>query len=263
MWVGVVSLFPELVSMAASHGVLGRACDNNIVDLDLVNPRDFARDKHNTVDDRPYGGGPGMVMMVEPLTAAVTVARQRFVSRHPQRAPQDAPVIYLSPAGRRLDQQLVGELAQLPGMVLVAGRYEGVDQRFVDSQVDCELSVGDYVVSGGELPALLVLDAVARLLPGTLGNSASAIMESHLDGLLDYPHYTRPENQGGEVPEVLLSGDHAMISRWRTRQALLRTWKRRPDMLAGRTLSQLERELLAQAISEDDAAGAPAGGKQQ
>jgi tRNA (guanine37-N1)-methyltransferase len=250
MWVGIVSLFPELIATAASYGVLSRALERDIVTLEVVNPRSFAADRHNTVDDRPYGGGPGMVMLVEPLLAAVQQAREAFVSRHPERSPQDAPVIYLSPGGERLTQQLVGELAELPGMVLVAGRYEGVDERFVNTVVDREISIGDYVLSGGELPALVMLDAVARLLPGALGNSASAMMESHLDGLLDYPHYTRPENQGGEVPPVLLSGDHAAISRWRSQQALLRTWQRRPDMLAARELSAQERELLAEAIAD-------------
>lgn len=252
MWVAMISLFPDLVRSAASHGVLGRALDNGIVTLELINPRAFATDRHNTVDDRPYGGGPGMVMMQAPLEASVTQARQAFAASRGNELDADgrAPVIYLSPGGERLDQDMVCELAQLEGMILVAGRYEGVDERFVERSVDREISVGDYVVSGGELPGLIVLDAVARLLPGTLGNSASAVRESHLDGLLDYPHYTRPENGRGSVPEVLLGGDHAAVERWRRREALLRTWQRRPDMLAGRTLSELDRELLAEALAD-------------
>jgi len=247
MWVGIISLFPELVTAAASYGVLGRAVAQQIVDLEMIDPRTFTTDRHSTVDDRPYGGGPGMVMMVEPLAAAVAQARERFAVSQPVQNGARAPVIYLSPGGERLHQQLVAELAAGSGMILVAGRYEGVDERFVKEFVDREVSIGDYVLSGGELPALVLLDAVARLLPGTLGNSASAMMESHLDGLLDYPHYTRPENQS--VPEVLLSGDHAAITRWRKQQALLRTWQRRPDMLAERPLSQQERVLLAEAIA--------------
>lgn len=252
MWVGIVSLFPELVHAVTSYGVLGRAVERQIVDLEIIDPRSFTSDRHQSVDDRPYGGGPGMVMLTEPLFAAVAEARERFAVSGADHAAAALPVIYLSPGGEKLDQRLAAELAAQPGMVLIAGRYEGVDERFVEAAVDREISIGDYVVSGGELPALVLLDAVARLLPGTLGNSASAAMESHLDGLLDYPHYTRPEKQAGEVPAVLLSGDHAAIAKWRRQQALLRTWQRRPDMLAERQLSKTDRELLADAIASLD-----------
>jgi tRNA (guanine37-N1)-methyltransferase len=249
MFVAMISLFPELIQAASEHGVLGRALQRKIVDLALINPRVFTSDRHNTVDDRPYGGGPGMVMMCEPLLACVSEAQQQFSALHQESAA--LPVIYLTPGGERLNQRIAGELAQLPGMILIAGRYEGVDERFVDSAVDREISIGDYVLSGGEMPALVVLDAVARLLPGVLGNSASAVSESHLDGLLDYPHYTRPENgPAGRVPDVLLSGDHQVIDRWRRQQALLRTWRRRPDLLSHRQLSVEEQELLAQALSD-------------
>ena len=249
MYVAMISLFPELIQAASEHGVLGRALQRKLVDLTLINPRVFASDRHNTVDDRPYGGGPGMVMMCEPLQASVSEAQRQFAAQRPDAA--KLPVIYLTPSGEPLTQRVAGELAQLSGMVLVAGRYEGVDERFVDSTVDREISIGDYVLSGGEMPALVLLDAVARLLPGVLGNSASAVSESHLDGLLDYPHYTRPENRPeGRVPEVLLSGDHQAIDRWRRQQALLRTWRRRPDLLSQRPLSAEERKLLAEVLSD-------------
>ncbi len=257
MRVAIVSLFPELLDAVARFGVLGRALERGIVELDVVNPRAFAEDRHRTVDDRPYGGGPGMVMMVEPLAAAIASARARAGDGlEPQ---PELPVVYLSPRGRPLDQALVGELAGLDGMILVAGRYEGVDERFM-SLVDLEVSIGDYVLSGGELPALVVLDAVARQLPGTLGNAASAVAESHLDGLLDYPHYTRPENAASgphghlAVPAVLVSGDHRAITRWRLQQALLQTYDARPDLLAHRPLSERERELLAAGLREREEA---------
>ncbi len=247
----MISLFPELIEAASSYGVLGRAISRELVDVELVNPRAFAADKHNTVDDRPYGGGPGMVMMVEPLRCALEQAQQGYLTAAPGRQP--LPVIYLSPGGERLDQTMVSELAELPGMILIAGRYEGIDERFVEAEVDREISVGDYVLSGGELPALVLLDAMARLLPGALGNSASAVSESHLDGLLDYPHYTRPENSAhGAVPAVLLQGDHGAIDRWRRKQALVRTWVRRPDMLSERLLSDEEQQLLAEGLAELD-----------
>jgi len=249
MYVAMISLFPELIQAGSEHGVLGRAIQRKIVDLALINPRVFTSDRHNTVDDRPYGGGPGMVMMCEPLQASVGEAQRQFAAQRPNST--ELPVIYLTPGGEPLTQRIAGELAQLPGMILVAGRYEGVDERFVDATVDREISIGDYVLSGGEMPALVLLDAVTRLLPGVLGNSASAVSESHLDGLLDYPHYTRPENEpAGRVPEVLLSGDHRVIDRWRRQQALLRTWQRRPDLLSQRALSSEERALLAEALSD-------------
>jgi tRNA (guanine37-N1)-methyltransferase len=204
--------------------------------LQTWNPRDFADDAHRTVDDRPYGGGPGMVMMVEPLRRAIDAARK---------AAPGAPVAYLSPQGRRLDQQVAAELAQRGSMILLAGRYEGVDERLIQSDVDEEWSIGDYVLSGGELPAMVLMDTVVRLLPGVLGHADSAEQDSFVDGLLDFPHYTRPEEIGGQrVPAVLLSGDHEQIRRWRLKQALGRTWLRRPDLLEGRALSDEEKVLL-------------------
>jgi tRNA (guanine37-N1)-methyltransferase len=257
MWCGLVSLFPGMIRTAAAAGVLGRAIETGVVSLETFDPRDHAADRHRSVDDRPYGGGPGMVMMVEPLRCAIEAARagaQRALAE----GAASVPVIYLSPQGERLDQRGVRRLARLPGMILVAGRYEGVDERLLRHAVDEELSIGDYVVSGGELPALVVLDAVARLQPGALGNAASAVEESHLDGLLDYPHYTRPEisaplaaaGADARVPAVLLSGDHEAIRRWRRQQALLRTWQRRPDLLAGRDWTEEDRRLLAEVLDE-------------
>jgi tRNA (guanine37-N1)-methyltransferase len=246
MWFGVVSILPEIVRAGAEAGVFGRAVAEGNIGLDLIDPREFTRDRHRTVDDRPYGGGPGMVLMVEPVNTALDEAVRRSRERG-----IEAPIIYLSPEGERLNQNIVKELSEMPGMILLCGRFEGVDERVVRTRVDRELSIGDFVVTGGELPALVVMDAVARYVPGTLGNSASVIEESHLDGLLDYPHYTRPENTGGEsVPPVLLSGDHAAIDRWRLKQALERTWRKRPDLLAGRGLSDIERELLTEVFDE-------------
>ena len=247
MWLGIVSLFPDMLVTVAKTGVVGRAIENGVLKLSVFNPRDFAADKHRTVDDRPYGGGPGMVMLVEPLLAAIEAASNAAYSATGVRP----PVIYLSPQGPRLTQRRVGELAERQAMVLVAGRYEGVDERALQLVVDAELSVGDYVLSGGELPALVVLDAVCRHLPGALGNSASAVEESHLDGLLDYPHYTRPESaRGRHVPAVLVSGDHRAIQRWRRKAALQRTWEKRPDLLIGRALSGEDRELLQEVLLE-------------
>jgi tRNA (guanine37-N1)-methyltransferase len=249
MWLGIVSLFPEMVLAAAKTGVVGRAIDNGVLQLEVFNPRDFASDKHRTVDDRPYGGGPGMVMLVEPLLAAIDAARQAaVVATGSGSAPR---VVYLSPQGPRLTQTRVGQLALREAMILIAGRYEGIDDRVAQLGVDEELSIGDYVLSGGELPALVVLDAVCRLMPGTLGNSASAIEESHLDGLLDYPQYTRPESARGlETPAVLMSGDHQAIQRWRRKSALQRTWERRPDLLTARVLSGEDRQLLEELLQE-------------
>jgi tRNA (guanine37-N1)-methyltransferase len=258
MWLGIVSLFPDMIRTLAHAGVVGRAMDNGVLDLEVFNPRDFAQDKHRAVDDRPYGGGPGMVMLVEPLLAAIAAARQvaaAAVAKGAASAGAAPKVVYLSPQGPRLTQRRVGELAERDALILVAGRYEGIDERIAELGVDEELSVGDYVLSGGELPALVVLDAVCRLLPGTLGNSASVIDESHLDGLLDYPHYTRPETtRGRNVPAVLLSGDHKAIRRWRRKAALQRTWERRPDLLNGRALSSEDRQLLNETL-QDNAAG--------
>jgi len=235
----VISLFPEMFD-AMRQGVTGRAVERGQVALELWNPRDYARDAHRTVDDRPYGGGPGMVMMVEPLRRAIQAARA---------AAPDSRVLYLSPQGRRLDQAAVSGLATEPGLVLLAGRYEGVDERLLEAQVDEEWSIGDYVLSGGELPAMVLMDAVTRLLPGVLGHADSAEQDSYVDGLLDCPHYTRPEMiEGRAVPEVLLSGNHESIRRWRLQQALGRTWLRRPDLLEVRPMSSEEQVLLDEFI---------------
>lgn len=236
----VVTLFPDLFRALTDQGVTGRALARRIFELHLWNPRDFTRDVHRTVDDRPYGGGPGMVMKVEPLRDAILAARVQ--------APRSR-IAYLSPQGRLLDQAAMGVIAKAPGWILVAGRYEGVDERFIERYVDEEWSIGDYVLSGGELAAMVVMDAVTRLLPGTLGHAQSAQDDSHMDGLLDHPHYTRPEWVDGlGVPSVLLGGDHAAIRRWRLRQALLRTWLRRPELLQRRALSPEEEAQLAEII---------------
>ena len=246
MQVAVVSLFPALVEAALGVGVLGRAARGDQLACRHVNPRDFAEDARKTVDDRPFGGGPGMVMMAAPLAKAVADARSGLPAR--------SPVIYLTPQGEPFSQRIAGEFAALPGFVLVAGRYEGVDERFVDSAVDRELSIGDYVLSGGELAALVVLDAVVRLLPGVLGNPQSAAADSHVDGLLDCPHYTRPEVQGeARVPGVLLSGDHGAVAAWRRREALRRTWQRRPSLLLDRPLDPEDRAHLAACLAEEGA----------
>jgi tRNA (guanine37-N1)-methyltransferase len=232
----VVTLFPEIFPAILGSGVTGRAFSRGLARWVLWNPRDFSQDRHRRVDDRPYGGGPGMLMRVEPLRDAIRVARQE--------APESR-VAYLSPQGRLLDQAAMVRLAAAPGWILVAGRYEGVDERLIMREVDEEWSIGDYVLSGGELAAMVVMDAVIRLLPGALGHAESADQDSHMDGLLDCPHYTRPPVlDGQEVPKVLLSGDHAAIARWRLQQALGRTWLRRPDLLARRHLSPSEQSLL-------------------
>jgi tRNA (guanine37-N1)-methyltransferase len=234
--IAVVTVFPQVLDLVAGIGVSGRAVREGRLRVEAVNPRDHTHDRHRSVDDRPYGGGPGMVMRPEPLAAALGAARA---------VAQGGPVLYLSPQGRRFDDRRARELARQPGLVLLAGRYEGVDERLIETEIDEELSIGDYVLSGGELAALVVVDAVARLLPGVLGHEDSAAEDSFADGLLDCPHYTRPEEYAGRrVPEVLLSGDHAAIRRWRLQQALLRTWQRRPDLLERRGLSEEERKLL-------------------
>ncbi len=231
----VITLFPDMFE-ALRAGIPGRALEQGLAELVLWNPRDYTHDVHRTVDDRPYGGGPGMVMKVEPLLAAIEAARAQ--------AP-DSPVLYLSPQGRRFDQQAARRLAQRPGLILIAGRYEGIDERLVEACVDEEWSIGDYVLSGGELPAMVMIDSMVRLLPGALGHADSAQQDSFFDGLLDCPHYTRPETiLGQRVPEVLLSGDHERIRRWRLQQALGRTWLRRPELLEGRPLDDEEQALL-------------------
>jgi tRNA (guanine37-N1)-methyltransferase len=237
MRITVVTLFPAMIREALAHGVVGRAVTQGLLQVDCVDPREFTQDVHRTVDDRPYGGGPGMVLKVEPLRAALQSAQARM--------PADSRRVYLGAEGQRFDQAKARKALQWPGLILVAGRYEGVDQRLLDTHIDATWSIGDYVLSGGELPALVVIDALARLLPGTLGSAQSAVEESHSDGLLDWPHYTRPEEiEGQRVPQVLLSGDHAAIRRWRLREALGRTWQRRPDLLEQRRLSDEEKVLL-------------------
>lgn len=236
MQIRIVTLFPERVLDVARFGVVSRGVEQGLLEVGSINPRDFATDTHRTVDDRPYGGGPGMVMKYEPLAAAIAAARAEL--------PVSSPVLALSPQGRRFDQAKARSLAQLDGLVLVAGRYEGIDERLIEAHVDEELSLGDFVLSGGELAAMVVVDAVARLLPGVLGDAASAANDSFSDGLLDCPHYTRPERvDGRDVPAVLLSGDHERIARWRRSEALGRTYLRRPELLEG-NLADEDRTLL-------------------
>ena len=241
----VITLFPEMVKQAAACGVTGKAIENEIVTLNVWNPRDYTQDRHKTVDDRPFGGGQGMVMKYQPLHDAVTAAKIN--------AQNDCKVVYLSPQGKPLTQALLSEVSQLSQLILVAGRYEGVDERFIQHDCDEEWSLGDYVISGGELAALIVIDAVTRLLPNVLGNQQSALQDSHSDGLLDYPQFTRPEMvDENAVPDVLLSGHHADIERWRMKQALGRTWQKRPDLLKKKTLSAEQERLLAQFKVEED-----------
>ncbi|MCX2981793.1 tRNA (guanosine(37)-N1)-methyltransferase TrmD [Halieaceae bacterium IMCC14734] len=238
MQVGVVTLFPEMFAAVSELGVTGRAVAQELLSLHLTNPREFAVDRHGTVDDRPYGGGPGMVMKTEPLEQAIAKTRSLVGG--------DAKVIYLSPQGKTFDHATAVELAGQESLILLAGRYEGVDERLIEAQVDMELSIGDYVLSGGELAAMVVIDAVTRQLPGVLGHELSAEQDSFADGLLDCPHYTRPEVwQGKGVPEVLLGGNHEKIRRWRLERALERTLKRRPDLLQQRQMSAEEEAILA------------------
>ena len=239
--IDVVTLFPPMFEAVTGSGVTGRARERRLYELVLWNPRDFATNSYRSVDDRPYGGGPGMVMMPEPLEKALSAARQRQKSSGVAKP----RVVHLSPQGRVLDHALVAELAKEQGIVMLAGRYEGVDERLAGRAVNEEISIGDYVLSGGELAAMVVIDCVVRQLPGALGDAESASQDSFVNGLLDHPHYTRPEVYGNEtVPSVLLSGNHADIARWRLKQALGRTWLRRPDLLEKRTLSTEESRLL-------------------
>lgn len=239
----VITLFPEMVGQIASEGVLGRAIKQGIIGLRCWNPRDFTHDRHRTVDDRPYGGGPGMLMKVQPLADAIAAARQQ--------AGESTRVVYLSPQGQRLNQQRVRQLA-LPedehadaALILIAGRYEGIDQRLIEQYVDEEISIGDYVLSGGEFAAMVLIDAVARMLPGVLGDEDSAQQDSFMQGLLDCPHYTRPEEiDGMRVPDVLLGGDHKAIDRWRLKQSLGKTWLHRPDLLEQVQLDEEQQGLL-------------------
>jgi len=243
MHIALVSLFPQMFEAVSDHGVTGRAVKQGLVEISHSNPRDFTTDRHRTVDDRPYGGGPGMLMKIDPLQQAIAAARDK--------AGEDAKVIYLSPQGKRLDHGKAVALSQEQALILVAGRYEGVDERLIEAEVDEELSIGDYVLSGGELAAMVVIDTVTRQMPGVLGHELSAQEDSYADGLLDCPHYTRPEEyQGKQVPDVLLSGNHDQIRRWRLKQALGRTQERRPDLLQGRPMTAEEEELLAEYLRE-------------
>lgn len=248
MRIDVISIFPPMFQAVAEFGITGRAVRSGLLTLRLWDPRDYTEDKHRSVDDRPYGGGPGMVMRPEPLARAISAAR---ADAGPAR------VLYLSPQGRRLDHSAIMEMAVRPRLILLAGRYEGMDERVLAAEVDEEWSIGDYVLSGGELPAMVLIDAVVRQLPGALGDEDSAAQDSFAHGLLDCPHYTRPETYAGKaVPEVLLSGDHERIRRWRLKQALGRTWLRRPDLLERVVLSDEERQLLSEFRAEfapDDA----------
>jgi tRNA (guanine37-N1)-methyltransferase len=247
----VVTLFAPMFDAITQHGISRRAVERGLFALHCWNPRYFASDNYRTVDDRPYGGGPGMVMLAEPLEKALQAARDR----QQQQTGQQPKVVYLSPQGQPLTHSLVMQLKAEPGLVLLAGRYEGVDERVIQRQVDLEVSIGDYVLSGGELGAMVLIDAIVRQLPGVLNDAGSAEQDSFVDGLLDCPHYTRPEvYEGISVPDVLLSGNHAEINRWRLKQALGRTWQRRPELLASRQLTKEESRLLASFQKEQDSA---------
>ncbi|WP_425467772.1 tRNA (guanosine(37)-N1)-methyltransferase TrmD [Pleionea sediminis] len=240
-----VTLFPEMFRAVTEHGVTGRAIKDGLVDVSFVNPRDYTTDKHRTVDDRPYGGGPGMLMMVEPLRKAIAKARETMCG--------ESHVVYLSPQGSPLNQSKVEQLVSRKRLILVSGRYEGVDERIIESQVDEEVSLGDFVLSGGELASMALIDAAIRFVPGALGHSESAVKDSFVDGLLDCPHYTRPEIlDGRKVPDVLLSGNHAAIEQWRLKQSLGRTWLRRPELLEQLDLTSEQQKLLAEFKAEYD-----------
>jgi len=245
--IDVISLFPEMFD-AIQYGITGRAIRNGLIELGLTNPRDFSQDKHKTVDDRPYGGGPGMLMKVEPLRDALLSLTEKSIRQH--------KVIYLSPQGQPLTQAKVKELCANEQLILLAGRYEGIDERLITHYVDDEYSIGDYVLSGGELPAMVLIDSLIRMIPEALGHNESAQYDSFYSGLLDHPHYTRPETlefegKGDCVPPVLLSGDHKKIAQWRSQQSLGRTWQRRPDLLEERQLTE-EEQLLLQAFIQEN-----------
>lgn len=243
MWIGVVSLFPEMFKAVTDYGISRRAVENGLLTLEVWNPREFTEDKHRTVDDKPYGGGPGMLMKAQPLKDAINAAKSK--------AQAQCPVIYLSPQGKPLEQADLASLAMLPEVILVAGRYEGIDERLIESVIDMEVSIGDFVASGGELPAMLLIDGVTRLLPGAVGDADSVEQDSFSNGLLDYPQYTRPETEDGlTVPEVLMSGDHGQIARWRKMQSLGRTYIKRPDLITARTLTEEEKQLLDEYLAK-------------
>ncbi|ASP39023.1 tRNA (guanosine(37)-N1)-methyltransferase TrmD [Bacterioplanes sanyensis] len=247
MWFGVVSLFPDMFRALTEHGVSGRAVKQGKVSVSCWNPRDYAYDNYQTVDDRPYGGGPGMLMKIQPLEEAIQAARHSA----DQQPGKPAKVIYLSPQGRKLDQQGALELLQEDKLILVAGRYEGIDERLIEREIDEEWSIGDFVLSGGEMAAMTLMDTVIRLVPEVLGHNQSAEQDSFMDGLLDCPHYTRPEQyQGRAVPDVLLSGNHEKIRRWRLKQSLGRTWERRPDLLDALELNNEQQTLLTEYLNE-------------
>ncbi|MDH2926278.1 tRNA (guanosine(37)-N1)-methyltransferase TrmD [Lonepinella koalarum] len=256
MFIGIVTLFPEMFKAITEFGVTGRAVKQHLLNVQCVNPRDFTLDKHKTVDDRPYGGGPGMLMMVQPLRDAIHQAKNLANAHNTgskQVGDKKTKVIYLSPQGRKLDQVGVKELAQNEQLILVCGRYEGIDERLIQTEIDEEWSVGDYVLTGGELPAMTLIDAVARFIPGVLGKQASAQEDSFATGLLDCPHYTRPEVLDDlTVPSVLLSGNHEQIRKWRLQQSLARTWLRRPELLEKLALTDEQKKLLKQIKSEQE-----------
>jgi tRNA (guanine37-N1)-methyltransferase len=240
--IALVTLFPEMLKAVTEFGISGRAVRQGLLELATWSPRDFAHDKHKTVDDRPYGGGPGMLMMVQPLRDAINVAKDWANTEETL-----AKVIYLSPQGKVFNQQVAVSMANDTNLVLVAGRYEGIDERLIQTLIDEEWSIGDYVLSGGELAAMVIVDAITRLLPGALGHEQSAEQDSFAEGLLDCPHYTRPEDfDGMRVPDVLLSGNHAQIRRWRLKQSLGRTWQRRPDLLQAIKLTEEQQALLTE-----------------
>ena len=247
MKIAFITLFPEMFEAVTAYGISGRAVKNGLVEVASFNPRDFTEDRHQTVDDRPYGGGPGMIMLIEPLRRAIAEAKQWMDGQ--------VSVIYLSPQGKVLDQQAINQFAKKQNLILIAGRYEGIDERLVELEIDEEWSIGDYVLSGGELPAMVLIDALIRQLPGALGDGDSAGEDSFAEGLLDCPHYTRPEDyQGQEVPKVLLSGNHEKIRRWRLQQSLQRTQQRRPDLMDRLELNKEQRALLKEmsnALADD------------
>ena len=249
---GFVTLFPEMFSVVENYGVVGRAVKNGLISMGTWNPRDFTHDRHKTVDDRPYGGGPGMLMKIQPLQDAILAAKEAAKKYQGERI----RTIYLSPQGAKLDHQKALELASFDKLILVSGRYEGVDERLIESEIDEEISIGDFVLSGGELASMVLVDAVSRLLPGVLGHSESAVEDSFVNGLLDHPHYTRPEKFAEQcVPDVLMSGNHKEIRRWRLKQSLGRTWQRRPDLLKEIEIDQEQTLLLQEYIENSSKSG--------
>jgi tRNA (guanine37-N1)-methyltransferase len=236
MRIDVITLFPEMVEQVVNYGVVGRAADQKLLDLQCWNPRDYTVDRHRTVDDRPYGGGPGMLMKMQPLEETIRAVREKNPQAH---------VVYLSPQGKPVNQDMLAKQVDAKSVIFLCGRYEGIDERLIQQEVDQEWSIGDYVISGGELAAMVCIDAMTRLIPGALGHEQSAQQDSFSDGLLDYPHYTRPEEyKGMKVPEVLMNGNHRHIEDWRERQSLGRTWQRRPDLLEHKVLDDRQLALL-------------------